>query len=381
MTGMFRLLVKLYSVLLNLYPTSFRKEFDAQMLLDFSDMAIDAKSKGWFPFFLFCTRELVDFPVNLLKVYLEEGLVFRVLRSQPVNYGLRSAMVFGMAFGLAGLISQWVVLQLVIPDNSIFGWIQVAYFDLFQTEHGFDFINWLPSALGSILTGIVIGTAFAFLFADRTKWAGYILTAMLCWFLHQEIFGIWFYATNLPFYLGTKHFIVLSYASSILSGAFLGLIFYVSKSENRISLRLLSIGGITYPLVAYIYMKLLLKFLIIETPWMFNALMILLVVYIGSVILIAVISNSIRRVPWLVIFGAVLPLLLPRISYWSSYLVSLLIGPINFPYELPLDSPEYWPLMFRIAIDNAIYGLLLGLIIGVMFGLLPKGRLPQVTTV
>lgn len=379
MTGMSGIILKIYGILLHLYPTSFRNEFEEQMLLDFSDMAIDASEKGRFSFALFFLRELVDFPFNLLRVHLNDGPIFRILRSQPVNHALRGALGYGVVFGLANLISQVVVLKLFIDGNSIIGNLQVLYFDLFHTEHGLELISWIPNAIASLLTGLVLGILFAVLFADRSTYRPYILSGMLGWFLHDAIRDILWHSANLGFFLGTWHSIYLIYTQSVLSYAFLGLIFIVAKSEKREPMRWLVLGSVAYPVIAYFYLQLLFKLSIIETPRMFIALMVLMAIYIGSVVVIAFRSDVGRKATWIIPASAVAPLLLSPIAHWFIYWVSILIGPTNFPYEMPVDSPQYWALMFRMAIENAIYGVLLGLIMGVLFGLLNK-RMPHQET-
>ena len=366
------LILRIYSFLLGFYPATFRAEFREQMLLDFSDMVADAGINGNFSLLRFCVRELFDFPVNLLHVHWKEDRMFKLLRSQPVTIGFRNALVFGLAFGSAGIIARFIDLKLVLPDRSIFSLLSVGYYDLFHTEHGLDFISWLPSALTSLLTGLMIGAVFAFLFADRSNWVKYLLVSMISWFLFQEVFRISFYATNLPFYLGTRHYIIFSYVSYILAGTFLGLIFYVAKSEKRLPFRLLCIGLFAYPLTAYLYIKLLLKLLIVETPWMFVAMMVLWVIFIGSVFVIAVISAPVKKIPWLVILSGVVVPLLPWIGHWFVYLIALLFGQINFPREIPVESPLIWTWEFRVALDQTVYGILFGLIIGIGFGLLHK---------
>src|SRR5215207_4719989 len=112
-----RLLTKIYSYLIYLYPAAFRDEFQEQMLLDFSDMLTDAHQKGKFALLLFCLRELIDFPINLLRTHVERGGVFRILRSQPVNTGLRGAVGFSIGFSAAGLAS-WGIRSWLLSNSE-----------------------------------------------------------------------------------------------------------------------------------------------------------------------------------------------------------------------------------------------------------------------
>jgi len=303
--------------------------------------------------------------------------MLRVLRLQPVNYGLRGALGYGIVFGLATLISEFVILKLFIEDNSVIGNLQVLFFDWFHTEHGLDLIGWLPNAIGSLLAGLVLGVLFAVLFTDRSKYGRYILSGMLGWFLHDVVISILWSSANLGFFLGSQHSIYFSRMEMVLSGAFLGLIFIVAKSERSEPVRLLSIGSLAYPLVTYFYVKLLFKLTIIETPWMFIALVILMVVYLASVFMIASKSGLGRKAIWMMVVGTLLYQLLPYILHDLFIWLSLLIPPPVFPPAgIPADSPAAWQLYSRIALDQSIYGMIFGLSMGCMFGLLNK-RNPQ----
>jgi hypothetical protein len=108
MTRIVEIIILVYSFLLRLYPGSFRHEFQEQMLLDFSDIAADAWKKGRAFFALFCLRELIDFPVNLIRMHFQEGPMFKVIHSQPVTYGLRSALGFGIGFAIVIFSSLWL---------------------------------------------------------------------------------------------------------------------------------------------------------------------------------------------------------------------------------------------------------------------------------
>jgi hypothetical protein len=372
-----KLLTQLYQYLLRLYPRSVQEEFTEEMLSDFSDLAMDASRRGISSLIVFCVQELFDFPINLLRLYWREGRMSRVFRLQPVNYGLRGALGYGIVFGLATLISEFVNLKLFVEDHSIIGNLQVFFFDLFHTEHGLELIGWLPNAIASLLTGLVLGILFALLFADRSKYKRYIVAGMLGWFLHDAVTSILWSSANLGFFLATRHIIYFSRTELFLSSAFLGLTFIVAKSEKTEPVRWLVMGSFAYPLLAYFYIHLLFKLSIIETPWMFIALMILMVVYLASVFMIASKSGLGRKAIWMMVVGTLLYQLLPYILHDLFIWLSLLIPPPVFPPAgIPADSPAAWQLYSRVALDQSIYGMIFGLSMGCIFGLLNK-RNPQ----
>ncbi|HET9912252.1 MAG TPA: hypothetical protein VFQ13_10210 [Anaerolineales bacterium] len=371
------IIIKIYRFLLQFYPAKFRSEFEEQMLLDFSDMASDARKKRGFAFASFCLHELVDFPLSLLVAHYKEGRMFKVLRSQPLNYGLRGALGFGLAFGLAILIGEFVALKLWVADDSIIGLLQVYFYDRFHTEHGLEVISWIPSALSSLATGLFLGVMFAFLFANRSTYRRYILATMLCWFLHDAVRSILMHSANLWFFLGDRDMTYFSGALSVLSGASLGLIFYVARSEKQHSTHLLVMSAVGYPVIAYLYLQLLFRLSIIETPWLGIALTLLIIIYIAGVFFMAVKSESTPKIPWLVVIGAITYLLAPYAGYYLAYLLSMLIDAPPLPSRMPVGSPDYWRLMLSIALEQSIYGILFGLFIGIAWGLQRKNNPPQ----
>ena len=373
-------LTMLYGWLLSFYPREFRDEFGEEMLLDFGETLKSASLNGIFPLIAVLLRELRDIPINLLQSHWKEGGMIRILRSQPVNHALRGSLGYGVVFALATLISELVFLKLVIPDNSIIGNIQVFYFDLFHTEHGLELISWIPNGIGSLLTGLILGILFAVLFSDRSKYRRYILAGMLGWFLHDAITTVLWYSANLGFFLGTRHANYLSITESILSGAFLALTFVVAKSEKSEPIRWLVVGSVAYPLITYFYVQLLFKLSVIETPWMFIALMILMVVYIGSVFVFALRSSVERKTIWMIVAGALGYPLIPYAGHIFLVWVSLIIPYPDIPSQALAGRFAEWRFMFRLALDNSIFGMIFGLIMGLMFGLQKKNNSPTVIT-
>jgi hypothetical protein len=141
-------LIKSYRYLLHLYPHSYQEEFAEEMLLDFSDMATDASKMGKLSLIRFCLRELVDFPVNLLKIHLEKKPMNPVFHPGAARNILRIAFAFGLALALdnfAGIIAFLDRLPVWQFVDSL-GWTE-AYKDI------------QPVLLN--LSGLVIGPIFA----------------------------------------------------------------------------------------------------------------------------------------------------------------------------------------------------------------------------
>ena len=379
MNGILEIMIRLYAFFLRFYPTAFRSEFEEQMLMDFSDLLQDAGRQGRFSLIRFCVHEALDFPANLLRVHIQQGFVFQVLRSTPVNFALRGALGYGVVFGLAILINEAISLTLYKEGNSIIGNLQVFFFDLFHTEHGLELIGWIPNAIASLLSGLVLGILFAILFADRPKYGRYILAGTLGWFLHDAITSILWSTADLGFFLGTRHTLYLWRAESVLSGAFLAFTFIAAKSEKREPMHWLLIGALTYPMVSYFYVRLLFKLSIIETPWMFIALMSLMIIYVGSVFVVALRSGVERKTKWMIAAGVVGYPLIPYAAHVFLIWVALLVPFPEFPVQgTPVGSSLAWQFMFRLALDNAIGGTIFGLIMGLIFGLLHNKR-PQLS--
>ena len=305
--------VSVYKNLFGLFPKSYRKKFGEDMLSDFAELAEDASSKGLASLLVFILREMRDYPFNLLRAHAEGNRMFKTFSSQPVSFGLRSAIGFGLSYFLSFYISDVVVWKLYSVDDSLVGGLQVFYFDLFHTKHGMDLISWIPNAVASLLTGLVLGFVFALFFADRAKFRRYVVAGMLCWFLHDALRSVMGISTSLPLFLGARHYRFFSWTEIALSGAFLGLMLVIAKSEKKEALRLLVVSSVAYPLISYSFVKLLFKFYIIETPWMFVALESFLVVFLASVFYIAI-KGDYWRSSLIIIAGIALYMLSPYLA-------------------------------------------------------------------
>jgi hypothetical protein len=363
MKHLLRFILGCYKHLLMLFPAGFRQQFSEEMQLDFEDHLEEASMAGALPAMRFLVREACCLPGAILRANLEEGGMLKVLRSQPVGHGLRGALAFGLAYALSGILSTVAFMLMSDPDNSIVARLQVYFFDTFHTEHGLELISMLPSLLTSLFTGLLIGTGLAVLFGDRESASRYILAGVMGWFLHDAVMDFMFIPTNLPFFLGTRHTTYLYFALRILSGAFLGLIFVLARSGSPHLLRWVAIGSLAYPVVTYLYVRLLFKLFIVETPWLFIALMALVALIVGSVFLIALRAGSSRHAPWLVLFGAASILLSQTIAGQVISAFFSLLQP-----ELGVVRSFSWSIPLRFATMDAIYGVTFGLLLGSMMG-------------
>lgn len=350
--------VRIYSFLLHLYPKAFRNEFEEQMLLDFSDMALDACRRGKYALVFFFLKELLDYPLNLLWVHWREKSALQLLRSQPVRISLPVSFGFGLAYFLTAFISNVILMSELM----------LYYFDLFGTANGQPIIFWISGAVSSLVAGLALGMVFAAFLSIRSGYLRFVLAVALSWYLRGVVHSVsvFWYSANLPFFLGPRHDMYLDVALSLLSWLFLGLIFVVVNTKSGKLFRFLAIGAVGYPLIAFIYVKLLLKFSIIETPWMFIALMTLVVVYIGSVIVIALKSAEWGRVVWILLTSVIAFQLVP---YLFRYIPMHWLSFVNMPYTLYFDDPAYQYHMFRIALQNGIYGIIYGIPRGLILGL------------
>jgi hypothetical protein len=363
MKDLLSFLSRSYSRLLALFPPGFREQFRADMCSDFADGLHEAAQGGLFSALKFLLREALDLPGAVLHAHLEEANMVKVLRSGSMNAACRGALGFGAAYALSSLVSTWAMQTMLAPESFI-GDLQVHYYDLFRTEHGLELISEIPSMLSSLVTGLLVGIGLGILFGKPAYRLRYALAGMLGWFLHDVVINMFWIPQDLNFYLGTRHATYLADALRLLSGAFLGLIFVVARSQKPEPLRWLAIGGLAYPVITYLYVRLLFKLFIVETPRLFIALMFLVMLFIASVFFIAVKSDPSRRAAWLVVIGGVSIIL-------SSIVAGVLIRTF-LPGLIPsMDIPHSfsWNLQFQFAAMDAIYGLLFGLSLGLILGL------------
>ena len=359
-----------FSYLIRLYPSTYREEFAEQMLLDFSDLLMDARRRGRLSFLLFCLHEVIDFPVNLLRVHWKEGRMVKLLRTQPVINGLRGAIGFGIVFAITNLLGLFIATSLTSTDTSLIDKLQTFYVGLFQTDRGFELISWLPMALNGLLTGLILGILFAVLFAERSTYPGIILAGVLGWFLHDMVIFFLPWCFNMYVFLDGNQVAFFNMFTMILSGSILGLIVFATKSDQRSVLRLLMISAFVYPIIAYLSMNLLTHIFVFNTLWRFIALAVLFTIFILTIFIATIKIDAGQNRFWLVMAGAVG---YPILTFLVGWIARQILPP--FPTNgLFMSDPAFWRWQFIDMHTGAIRGILFGLVVGIILGLQNRNR-------
>lgn len=359
--NMLTIIIKAYGLLLRLYPSTFRSDFEEQMLLDFSDMATDVRVKGSLPFLLFCLHELVDFPTNLVMAHWKEGSMVKAFHSKPVNYGLRGAVGFGVAFFIVAILDNFIYWQIDSSKDAVTEFL----FNVFHTAQGPQFVSFLSFFVSVIVTGLLFGIMIALLFADRSRFSQYTLVGMLSWFLHYAGTAVCVKTSSVNFYLGATRANYLMKIIVGLSVLFLGLMFVVIRSNKKGLYRALIVGSFAYPLLRYICIQLLFGSGWIEFPLMLIALIVLAMIYMGSVLIIAMKSEDSPKIVWMFFVFALGYFLVPNIMsliYWQLFPTSAIFY---------TESPS-WQETFLMTMRAGIFEVPLGIFVGLALALQKK---------
>lgn len=342
------------------------------MLLDFSDMAMDAQKKGQFSFMLFCLRESIDFPVNLLRLHLKDGPMFKMLCSQPARTGLKGAFGFGIGFAVISIVtwklSFWLFSAL---DPALQSW-PIWYYDTFRTEKGIFLFQDLLLLMFSALMGIIFGLLFALILGNRAKFYRNVLAAALGWTIPTVISSILSDSFGWQYFLNENQTRILGYFQAILLGLFLSAAFIIVESDRKEPLRYLVAGAAIYPLGTFLFIKLLFYLWLEITPWFFISLMALMIILIASVVAMAMLSN--RKMLFVVIAGAIGYHLLNHAAFYISY--SLLEFP-SLPLGVGITQKAFIVYQLYGTLNEAIFGALFGLVLGLVLGYERKNNRPQ----
>lgn len=365
--------IKIYGWLLGLYPAAYKKEFREQMLMDFADMVTAAEEKGKPSILLLCVREMFDFPFNLLLSHWQTGAIFQVFRFQPVNSGLRTALGFGIGFAAAALViwnvSAWLLTALDYQISYISVWI----YDTFRNENGTALLWNMIILIATALESISFGLVFALGIGRGRSFARYMVVGSVGWFIPFAFSFVLFESFGWPFFLSTLQITILGYSIKVLVGVCLGAIFYLAESGTPKSLRLFAVCGIAYPLVAFLYIKFIFFLWLEISPWFFVAMMVLMIVAIGSIF--TLVWKVTQKMPWTILVGAIAYPLLSRGAYHLVQVVFRL--PLVVPGEVVI--PESL-VMFQLngVLVQAVLGLFLGLLLGAVIGLQNLRTLRQI---
>lgn len=352
------LLIRIYHFLLQLYPVRFRREFEEQMLFDFSDMATDAAQKGTLSLVVFCLHELIDLPGNLLRTHLSDDGMLRILRSQPVNQGLRGATGFGAGFAFT-TAAAWLVSGLIY---STFELLMQSLPGRIQADLQTDSIYWIPFAAYLATTGTIFGLLLALFRGNRTKFHRYVLSGVLCWVIPELISYILVWSLGESYYHNENLTPTLGYTMCVLIGIFLSATYVIAESDRKESLRYLVAASVIYPLGTYLLIKLLFYLLHEITPVFFFSLMAFMIALIIGVL--AMTMPGRRKLYFMVVVGGVGYFLLNRALF---YVASHIPG-FSLALDMGIVPDVFVTPMYYMAIYKAIFGALFGLFVGLIFG-------------
>lgn len=372
MNGLPEIILRIYGFLLRLYPRSFRSEFEEQMLLDFADMATDARTKGRFSFLIFSLHELIDFPFNLIRVHFQEGHMFQVFRSQPVNFGLRGALGFGVGFAVITLSSLWISRWLFPVFEPALTTYSVWYHQTFHNERWIGLLDNTMQLLSYVATGILFGLVFSLLAGTSRRRGKYFVAGSLVWLTPSLISHAVSDGFGWSYFLKDGQFTALGTSLAVLTGVFWGAGIGFAESDRKLATRYLVGAVIGYPLAMYLFVRLLFSLWLEITPWFFILLLLLMIVFIASVFAIAIWID--RKTLWAMVGGAAGCLVLDRVGVYIAY--RLLHLP-QFPLNTPMLQNHYLVYELSWAAYEAIFGMLLGLVLGLIFGYQKKNTRPQ----
>jgi len=362
-----------YSWLLRFYPGSFREEFSEEMLLDFRDTLDSASQNGIFSLSMVLLRELRDIPINLLQSHWKESSMLKILRSQPVSNGLRGAIGFGIGFASVAIAGWGVSNWLYTAFEPAIANLSIWYYDIFHDEIYILLSYDILSLISFALTGVIFGLLFALFLGDRSNRFRYIFAGTLGWFIPHAISHVLSRSFGWSFYLSESQSNILGITGIILTGVLLSATFSMSESYHKKTFKLLAAGVIVYPLGVYLFIKFLLFMWIEITPWFFIALIILMVIIIGSVFALVIMND--RKIPWMVIVGAVG---YPVLFYAASFIAYTIFHLPVIQLGVGISQEDINIINLHDTAINALFGVLFGLLMGVVLGLKKKNSPPQI---
>lgn len=220
--------VRLYRVLIGLYPSQYRDEFGDELAGVFTCMLNDSAQEGSFALLKTCLRELWDLPGSIVWAHIRSlrgGYMKTWMNSQPVQFSLRSGVGIGasyLAINVFGLFGRQL-LDFSTGDSTM------------VSTYAF-IVIW--SILFALLFGLTMGFAF-----KNLHNAKYFFLLGLVWNLWPHIFmvsfpGIWQK-------LSSEMITLVVYA---IDGALLGVCLNPWPRNARKTFQFVLAGGVGLPL-------------------------------------------------------------------------------------------------------------------------------------
>lgn len=231
-----------YAFLLRWYPLSFRREFEEQMLLDFREMARDARERGRGSLVSFYLRELLHFPFSLLQIYSRGVHTLWRFQRLPLSDGVCAAVAFGAALAFAYTL-QWSIfigleplaVNQVVEENVLLQAIPLLQF------------------MGSLLSGLVLGILLAFFFGERSQYSRFLLFSVFFWFLNDVVF--YAFESHRGAYFADISVGLARVFRLLTSGAYFSLIFVLLRGKRPGLAPWQMLGACAQPVFVYFYLQ------------------------------------------------------------------------------------------------------------------------------
>lgn len=340
-----------YAFLLRWYPPSFRREFEEQMLLDFHELAKDAREQGRGSLVSFYLRELIHFPSSLLQIYSRQVHSLGIFQRLPLAEGLRAAVAFGIALALNYAL-QWgiyVALEPLATNQLVDARVlRLAILPL-QTVR-------------SLLGGLVLGSLLAFFFGTRSQVSRFVLISIFFWLINDVVFytfenhrGAYFDDISVGFAQAFR---------LLISGAYFSLIFGLLREKNPGLSRWQIVGACALPVFVYYYLQF--DWSQLAASLSVSILLLLISLVVSCILLLARTSDAQSRTALTVYTGMFVYPLMVVASGFLTYGLVFPGAPDRIPFGEPASS-YVWPLVVMV-LTRAASGMLFGFWLGFIHG-------------
>lgn len=340
-----------YAFFLRCYPPSFRREFEEQMLLDFRELAKDAREQGRGSLVSFYLRELIHFPSSLLQIYSRQVHTLGIFQRLPLADGVRAAIAFGIALALNYAL-EWGIYVALEP---------LAMNQLVDAQVLRQAI--LPlQTVRSLLGGLVLGFLLAFFFGTRSQVSRFVLISMFFWFINDVVFyafenhrGAYFDDISVGF---ARMFRLL------ISGAYFSLIFALLRGKSPGLSRWQIVGACALPVFVYYYLRF--DWSQLAAGLSVPMLLLLISLVVCCILLLARASDAESRTVFTVYSGMFVYPLMVIASAILTYRLVFPGAPDRIPFGEPASS-YVWPLVVMV-LTRAASGMLFGFWLGFING-------------